>query len=84
MRVIILEGKRLKGREETHDYLARMLEFPEYYGRNLDALYDCLSELPRETAIILRAPEKAEGYGKKALETIKESKYLRIREITNS
>ncbi len=33
-------------REELHDYLARKLELPEYYGRNLDALYDCLSEMP--------------------------------------
>ncbi|MBO4901759.1 MAG: barstar family protein [Lachnospiraceae bacterium] len=33
-------------REELHDYLAEKLELPDYYGRNLDALYDCLTEMP--------------------------------------
>lgn len=27
-----------------HDLLARSLPLPDYYGRNLDALYDCLLE----------------------------------------
>jgi hypothetical protein len=30
---------------EMHKALARQLEFPEYYGRNLHALNDCLSDL---------------------------------------
>lgn len=33
-------------RDAAHEYLAAVLEFPEYYGKNLDALYDCLSEMP--------------------------------------
>ena len=27
-----------------HDFLAKELEFPSYYGKNLDALYDVLTE----------------------------------------
>src|ERR1044072_5105109 len=30
---------------EMHKALARQLEFPDYYGRNLNALNDCLSDL---------------------------------------
>lgn len=36
----ITDGRQL------HLLLARYLEFPQWYGRNLDALYDCLTELP--------------------------------------
>lgn len=31
-------------REELHNLLAQSLHFPEYYGRNLDALFDLLTE----------------------------------------
>lgn len=33
-------------REKLHDYLAEVLPLPDYYGRNLDALYDSLMEMP--------------------------------------
>ena len=31
--------------KQMHDMLARELGFPGYYGRNLDALNDCLSDI---------------------------------------
>ena len=31
--------------EKAHDALAQALSFPDYYGRNLDALHDCLTEV---------------------------------------
>lgn len=30
--------------EAFHEALATTLDFPEYYGRNLDALWDCLTD----------------------------------------
>ena len=33
------------GMEAIHRQLARALEFPAWYGGNLDALYDCLTDL---------------------------------------
>lgn len=45
MKEIILDGNMLSNKEIAHDYLKKMLELPEYYGGNLDALYDCLTEL---------------------------------------
>lgn len=51
MKHIILDGKIIK--EKKHDYLKEILEFPDYYGRNLDALYDCLTEIGVETEIEL-------------------------------
>ena len=43
MRRVILDGALM--RTEPQKYLAQVLEFPEYYGGNLDALYDCLCEI---------------------------------------
>lgn len=40
---IELNGKNMKTREETHKYLKEKLNLPEYYGENLDALWDILS-----------------------------------------
>lgn len=45
MRKIVLEGKYLIDRESAHEYLQEKLALPKYYGKNLDALYDCLTEL---------------------------------------
>ncbi len=30
-------------KKEIHDILTRALDLPPYYGRNLDALWDCLT-----------------------------------------
>ena len=45
-----LDGNLIK--KEGHDYLARELNFPDYYGKNLDALYDCLCEINCEIELI--------------------------------
>ena len=52
MKSYILNGKKMQTREEAYGYIAQTLEFPEYFGRNLDALYDLLTE--READITLR------------------------------
>ena len=54
MQIIVLDGKRMTGKRETHLYLAQTLRFPVYYGRNLDALHDLLSEFFLDSIIILR------------------------------
>lgn len=44
----------MSGREEAHRYLARRLGLPDYYGKNLDALYDILSaDLTEPTCLVL-------------------------------
>ena len=45
-----LDGKLIK--EEGHDYLMEALNLPDYYGKNLDALYDCLCEIECEIELI--------------------------------
>ena len=53
MRQAILDGAALRTRGQVHDALAAQLDFPAWYGGNLDALYDCLTDLTEETSIIL-------------------------------
>ena len=44
MAEIVLDGLEIQSMEEVHDLFARTLNLPEWYGRNLDALFDCLTE----------------------------------------
>ncbi len=37
--------------EEVHEELADALDFPKYYGKNLDALYDVLTDADETTII---------------------------------
>lgn len=43
-RVVMLDGRMIKKRATLHDAFAEVLRLPDYYGRNLDSLADCLSE----------------------------------------
>ena len=51
LNLIEIDGKLIK--KEGHDYIKEVLNFPDYYGKNLDALYDCLTEIGIETEIKL-------------------------------
>lgn len=54
---VVLDGRLMVSREALHDLLAEKLELPGYYGRNLDALYDLLSEPLRELDITVVNPD---------------------------
>jgi len=41
-----IDFKGLRAQESMLRTVAAALEFPPHFGRNLDALYDCLTELP--------------------------------------
>lgn len=53
MRTIILDGGRLAQREAAMDILTLALDLPEGWGRNLDALHDCLTEVGQPTRVEL-------------------------------
>ena len=53
MRYAIIEGAAVGSMARLHRLLAEQLDFPGWYGGNLDALYDCLTDLTEETSIIL-------------------------------
>lgn len=75
MKRVILDCEKLLRRKPAHLYLAEMLEFPDYYGKNLDALYDCLTELS-ECTIVLEGEDILQGpecYGAKVLKVLREA-----------
>ena len=76
MKLTILDGRMMTDRGAAHDYLAEALQLPDYYGHNLDALADCLSEMRPEDYIILEHTEDLTDqlgeYGGRMLEMLKE------------
>lgn len=51
MNLVILDGEKIISKEQLHRHLAWSLNFPEWYGKNLDALYDCLTDVQERTGI---------------------------------
>lgn len=54
MKIVILDAKKMLEKEKMHEYFAKKFDLPEYYGRNLDALFDCLCEINEPTLIKLK------------------------------
>lgn len=55
---ITLDASRMENRKEAHIYLQEQLNFPEYYGKNLDALFDCLTDLGETEVEFVNLPEE--------------------------
>lgn len=70
MKQITLDGNLLGDAAQVHDYLKEILEFPEYYGKNLDALYDCLTDL-EDIEITITAPDENGAIFQKVLRIFK-------------
>ena len=51
MKKYSLDGKKMTTREDAYAHIARELGAPEYFGKNLDALYDILSETQGEITL---------------------------------
>ena len=71
-----LDGKLIK--EEGHDYLMRALNLPDYYGKNLDALYDCLTEIECEIELV-NADEVDEDILETFLDAASENDFLKFK-----
>ena len=72
MKQIILDGNLLADASIVHEYLKEMLQFPEYYGKNFDALHDCLTDL-EDVEITITAPDEEGAIFQKILRIFKSS-----------
>ena len=50
----VLDVSACETAEDLHCELAEGLRFPAWYGGNLDALHDCLTDLPEPKELIVR------------------------------
>lgn len=51
MREIELNFNDFQDRKAVHEYLKSGLGFPDYYGMNLDALHDVLTDISEDTCV---------------------------------
>jgi len=77
MKEIRLNGAKMVNKAAAHAYLKRKLTLPEYYGNNLDALWDCLSTDFSAKKIIIQKPavliENLGSYGEAIITLFREA-----------
>ncbi|EME52102.1 barstar family protein [Amycolatopsis decaplanina] len=73
----LIDGARTVDKDSTLDAIAEALSFPDYFGKNLDALYDCLTDLswlpPGEHVLIWAGSSALKAHDPKA--------YLAVRSV---
>ncbi|MBQ3357121.1 MAG: barstar family protein [Oscillospiraceae bacterium] len=52
-----LDASNASTRSALHDLFQQALSLPEWYGRNLDALHDCLTSLNEDVCITVAKDE---------------------------
>ena len=53
MKTVTLDCAAFTTKQQLHAALKEALSFPDWYGNNLDALYDCLTEVDPPTCLQL-------------------------------
>ena len=61
METVILDGAEITCIEDVHRAFADALQFPDWYGRNFDALYDMLTVPRSAVTVVLRRPTLLEA-----------------------
>lgn len=52
-----VNGGEFDSLKDVHEYLAKELDFPGYYGKNFSALYDVLTDLCDDVRIVMDLTE---------------------------
>ncbi len=77
MKIVILDGRKMIDKAVSHKYLKRKLRLPDYYGENLDALWDVLSTIsePVKIKVVNRDSlyENLGSYGEAILNVFKDA-----------
>jgi len=61
-RLYALDGKKITDKKTFLAQIAREMEFPDYFGKNWDALNDCLTDMPWSQGhgyiVLFQAPDR--------------------------
>ena len=75
--LVVLDGRKMTDKRTLHNYLKEQCKFPEYYGNNLDALYDVLTDREEPLEIHLEYVQELKevlcGYGEAFIETLEDA-----------
>lgn len=73
----ILKGSEIKTNADFHTQIKQLLHFPDYYGENLDALWNCICDVKLPCTIIWENYEQSHAalgnYAVKALNVLKDA-----------
>ena len=61
MQTIYLDAADLKDKAQVHQTLKLLLDLPDYYGMNADALNDCLGEMREKPRFWVMNPGEGEA-----------------------
>ena len=82
MSVEVINCKKIKDRDDLYSKLAEKLSFPDYFGKNLDALFDVLTDpsVTGEKTILVfvfsSALEQSLGdYAERVIRTLEDADY---------
>ena len=69
---ITINCDAIESMREFHEIMAREFHFPDWYGKNLDALYDCLTDITEPcTLTFTNVLPWFERLGKDAITTVR-------------
>lgn len=89
MKYVFIGKETVTNIGDVYDLFAQAFDFPEYFGRNLDALYDCLTDIHEQKLIILADKaylcdilgEKGEALFNTVYDADENNAYLVVREF---
>jgi len=72
MKLLFFDMNTIRTKEALHEALKEKLELPAYYGKNLDAFYDVLSEGAINAMLVFENCDCADDEMKAYLERVRE------------
>lgn len=75
MKIVLIDANKMNNKE-FHAYFKKKLDFKDYLGNNLDAMYDVLSTVKEELTIYVYNynKDRLNQYGRSVWNTLKEVK----------
>lgn len=74
---VMLNSKSMSTKEKAHQYIKERLDIKEYYGENLDALWDVLSTYDRSIKVTIVNAEKLieclDDYGRSIIKVFQDA-----------